>query len=102
MKAHAGSVFSSAEKCLDVCYLQSVPKTDREEHTLYYMTLLAYAAVHKQKGMVKYLLEKGASKYVPDYTKSISSDSSVPSRITYGQWSIWITTNSSLGICLTL
>ena len=62
MKEHAESLHSGAEKYLDVCYLQSVVKTDGEEPILYYMTLLACAAVHRQKEMVKYLLEKGASK----------------------------------------
>ena len=61
MRTHAGSDYPSVEKYLDVCYLRSVVITDIEDPTLYYMTLLAHAAIHKQKGMVKYLLEKGAS-----------------------------------------
>ncbi len=63
MKAYAGSSCPGVEKYLDVCYLQSVILTNIKEPTLYYMTLLAHAAVQKQKGMVKYLLENGASKF---------------------------------------
>ncbi len=62
MKAHAKP---NVEKYLDVCYLQSVVTTQREKPALYYMTLLAHAGVNRQKGMVKYLLESGASKLVP-------------------------------------
>ena len=62
MKTHAGSQHPGTEKYLDVCSLQSVAVTNREKPILYYMTLLAYAAIHKRKGMIKYLLEKGASK----------------------------------------
>ena len=60
MKAHAGSRYPGTGKYLDVCYLQSV--ITMAKPAFYYMTLLAHAAVHKQKEMVKYLLRMGASK----------------------------------------
>lgn len=62
MKAFAGSTCPSAAQYLDVCYLQSAFQNHKKRSTPYYMTLLAYAAVHKKKQMVKFLLEKGARK----------------------------------------
>ena len=66
------SVADSGMNYLDVCYLQSAIVTHMQEPVLYYMTLLAHAAVNKQKGMVKYLLEKGASKIHNSHQNFIS------------------------------
>ena len=63
MKSHAGLTCPGVKKYLNVCYLQSAIDTQIGEPTLYYMTLLAHAAVNKRKGMVKYLQESGASKF---------------------------------------
>ena len=49
-------------KCLDVCHLQFTVSFSERKRTSYYMTLLAFAAVHGQKDMVKELLENKASK----------------------------------------
>ena len=62
MKTHAGSTCTGIEEYLNVCYLQSVVLTRGKKPTLYYMTLLSHAAVQKKKEMIKYLLERGASK----------------------------------------
>ena len=64
MRLHSVSDYAGVGRFLDVCYLQSVVTTHTKmiEPTLHYMTLLAHAAVHNQKEMVKYLLEKGARK----------------------------------------
>ena len=64
MKTHADLTCPKGEKFfLNVCYLQSVAISYKEKPTLYYMTLLAHAAVNKQKKMVKYLLDSGASEF---------------------------------------
>lgn len=62
MKAYAATGQPGVKNYLDVCYLQSVVVTHVEKPNLHYMTLLAHAAVLKQKAMVKFLLKKGASK----------------------------------------
>lgn len=46
---------------LDVCYLQFAVSFSERKRTSYYMTLLAHAAVHGQKDMVKELLGNKAS-----------------------------------------
>lgn len=61
MKTNADSC-PGIKKYLDVCYLQSVVSPRKKATTLFYMTLLAHAAVQKQKMMVKILLDSGASK----------------------------------------
>ena len=62
LKMHAASGGLGVKNCLDVCYLQSVEIAHSEQPAYYYMTLLAHAAVHKQKEMMKFLLKNGASK----------------------------------------
>lgn len=66
MSVHSVFDHAGVGKYLDVCCLQSVVTTHNSmtQPTLHYMTLLAHAAVHRQKEMVKYLLEKGASKII--------------------------------------
>lgn len=51
---------------LNVCYLQSMIAVRRGVPVVYYMTLLAHAAVMRQKEMVKMLttIDKGAGKHV--------------------------------------
>ena len=53
---------SLSENCLDVCYLQTTLSQVSEKVVVYYMTLLAHAAVHQRLEMVKFLIKEGASK----------------------------------------
>lgn len=54
----------SVENILDVCYLHFTVSPYTKERTHYYMTLLAHAAMYKQKRIVEYLItEKKASKF---------------------------------------
>ena len=46
---------------LDIYYLQSVVSKRKGKRTLYYVTLLAYSAIHNQRGMMEYLISEGAS-----------------------------------------
>ena len=62
MKEAAGTCPGS-EDYLDVHYLQSVVSKRKGRSTLYYMTLLAYSAIHNQKGMMELLINEGASKH---------------------------------------
>ena len=47
---------------LDVCYLQTTVSQYSEKVVVYYMTLLAHAAVHQKIKMVELLIKEGASK----------------------------------------
>ena len=58
MKENATDKFKS----LDVCYLQSGMSLSKRKNTVYFMTLLSYAAVHGRKSMVEELLDCGAGK----------------------------------------
>ena len=60
MKKTAGTCPGS-EDYLDVYYLQSIVSKRKGKQTLYYTTLLAYSAIHNQKGMMELLIEEGAS-----------------------------------------
>lgn len=60
MKEAAGTC-PGVEDYLDVYYLQSVVSKRKGQRTLYYMTLLAYSAIHNQKGMMEMLIDEGAS-----------------------------------------
>ena len=50
------------EGYLDVCYLQSVLSPYKRKNTVYCMTLLAHAAVQRNKSMVDVVINYGASK----------------------------------------
>lgn len=56
------SIENNMGSCLDVYYLQSEMSLCQRERVIYYMGLLAHAAVCGQKDMVELLLRKGASK----------------------------------------
>ena len=62
MKETAGTCPGS-DDYLDVYYLQSVVSKRKGKRTLYYTTLLAYCAIHNQKGMMEVLICEGASMY---------------------------------------
>lgn len=62
MKEAAGTCPGS-EDYLDVHYLQSIVSKRKGRSTLYYMTLLAFSAIHNQKGMMELLINEGASKH---------------------------------------
>ena len=47
---------------LDVCYLLTTVSQYSEKVVVYYMTLLAHAAVHQRTKMAELLIRKGASK----------------------------------------
>ena len=53
---------SPSENCLDICCLQTTVSQISEKVVVYYMTLLAHAAVHQRLEMVKFLIKEGASK----------------------------------------
>lgn len=53
---------SLSENCLDVCYLQKTVSQISDKVVVYYMTLLAHAAVHERLEMMKFLIKEGASK----------------------------------------
>ena len=75
----------SKEDYLDVCYFQSVWSPNARKNTVYCMTLLAYAAVQRNKNMMDVLIEYGASKvihnvnvyYLPQHVMSLQSLGSV-------------------------
>ena len=52
---------------LDVCYLQTTVSQISEKVVVYYLTLLAHAAIHQRLEMVKFLIKKGASKSTVSY-----------------------------------
>lgn len=54
----------SKDDFLDVYYLQSVISKRKGKRTLYYITLLAYCAIHNQKGMMEVLIKEGASTFL--------------------------------------
>ena len=60
MKEAAGTC-PGVEDYLDVYYLQSIVSKRKGQRTLYYMTLLAYSAIHNQRGMMEILIDEGAS-----------------------------------------
>ena len=69
----------SKEGYLEVCYFQSVWSPNIRKNTVYCMTLLAHAAVQRNKNMVDVLIKYGASKvihnvnvcyYLPHYVMS--------------------------------
>lgn len=62
MKEVAGAC-PSADDYLDVYYLQSVVSKRKGKRTLYYVTLLAYSAIHNEKGMLELLISEGASMF---------------------------------------
>ena len=102
MKEHADLADLEAQKFLDVCYLQSAVATSSQgKPTLYYMTLLAYAAVNKQKRMVKYLLDSGASKHCSLFVNSISKLSD-PFRVLHRKQCFRNTFNTSTNVCFTV
>ena len=61
MKKNAGSCPGETH-CLDVCYFQSVLSPAKRRNTVYCMTLLAHAAVQRNKNMVDVLIKCGAGK----------------------------------------
>ena len=60
MKQVAG-MCPGVDDYLDVAYLQSVVSKRKGQRTLFYVTLLAYSAIHNQKSMIDFLIEEGAS-----------------------------------------
>ena len=54
----------SREGYLDICYFQSVWSRYKHKNTVYCMTLLAHAAVQRNKDMVDVLINHGASKEI--------------------------------------
>lgn len=103
MKAHANLTFPEAQKFLDVCYLQSaVAISGQGKPTLYYMTLLAHAAVNKQKKMVKYLLDRGASKLLLTIVNITNNKLSNLFRVLYRKWCFRNTFNTSTKVCFTV
>ena len=60
MKQTANSEPSIRGSCLNVCSLQSMTSLCKGEPVMFYMTLLAYAAVMGQTEMVKVLAHAGA------------------------------------------
>ena len=51
---------------LNVCRLQTTVSEVSEKVVVYYMTLLALAAVHQRLEMVYYLINEGASKLITE------------------------------------
>lgn len=70
MKETAGTC-PGVEDYLDVYYLQSIVSKRKGQRTLYYMTLLAYTAIHNQKGMMEMLINEGASMMHINFTNSL-------------------------------
>lgn len=66
---------------LNVCYLQSTIAVRRGGPVVYYMTLLAHAAVMRQKEMVKMLttIDKGAGKNMNHTDTSYNRQLQIPS-----------------------
>ena len=60
MEKTANSEPSIKGSCLNVCSLQSMTSLCKGEPVMFYMTLLAYAAVMGQTEMVKFLAHAGA------------------------------------------
>lgn len=52
----------SVKNCLDVCRLIVVTSKHTENLTCFYMTLLSYAAVNKQRRLMEVLTNSGAGK----------------------------------------
>ena len=48
---------------LDVCYLQTTVSQISEKVVIYYLTMLAHAAIHQKLEMVNLLITEGASKF---------------------------------------
>lgn len=67
MKETAGTC-PSTDDYLDVYYLKSVVSKRKGKRTLYYITLLAYSAIHNEKGMMEILIDEGASMCSGPYT----------------------------------
>ena len=63
--------YSLSGKYLDVCYLQTTVSQISEKVVVYYMTLLAHAAVHQRLEMVKFLIKEGASMSIMDTNYSL-------------------------------
>ena len=61
-KIAASESICSAENCLDICRLIVVTSKHTESLTCFYMTLLSYAAVNKQRRLMEVLISSGAGK----------------------------------------
>ena len=61
------SMINLRNRYLDVCIRQVVVSRHKRVRCYYYMSLMAYAAIHSQKAIVDLLINKKASKYTSLY-----------------------------------